>query len=326
MTMQFKKAVRENVGLLVGLIGPSGGGKTMSAMRLAAGISGGKPFAVIDTEARRALHYADRFNFDHAELRPPFRPQAYVDAIAAADKAGYQAIVVDSFSHEWNGDGGILDWQEEEFQRMGAREAVKMASWIKPKMAHKQLVQKLLQVRAHLILCHRAEEKVEMVKVDGKTQIIPKGWQPVCAKDFPYELTASFLLTPDAPGIPKPIKLQEQHKPLFPAGKPIDEDAGKRIAAWAKGGDAPRSSEDPPPEGKGFSWILSNGSAKHFENLIQLKQFVLAGLGKVNEDQAREIQVTNKDSLAVIHAIAPEIAAEIRQAFIAKLGGEDATV
>ncbi len=51
MTITFRRAVRENVGLVIGIAGPSGSGKTYSAMRLAAGISGGKPFAVIDTEA-----------------------------------------------------------------------------------------------------------------------------------------------------------------------------------------------------------------------------------------------------------------------------------
>lgn len=247
MTFQFRPAVRENVGLLIGLIGPSGSGKTYSAMRLASGIAAGKPFAVIDTEARRALHYADKFNFHHAELHPPFRPAAYVEAIQAADAAGYPVIVVDSMSHEWAGEGGILDWQEQELTRMAGddyrkREACKMAAWIKPKMAHKAMVQRLLQVKAHLILCHRAEEKVEMVKgQDGKTQIVPKGWQPICAKDFPYELTASFLLLPDQPGIPHPIKLQEQHRALFPIDRPITEASGHGIAKWASSGAAPRT-------------------------------------------------------------------------------------
>jgi hypothetical protein len=51
MSFLFRPALRENVGLLMGLIGPSGGGKTFSAMRLAAGIAGERRFAVIDTEA-----------------------------------------------------------------------------------------------------------------------------------------------------------------------------------------------------------------------------------------------------------------------------------
>ena len=248
MTFTFRKAVRENVGLWINLIGGTGGGKTFTAMRLASGIAGDKPFAVIDTENRRALHYADQFKFDHAELVPPFRPQAYSDAVVAADKAGYPVIVVDSGSHVWAGDGGILDWQDEEVTRMAGddwkkREAVKMAAWIKPKMAHKHMVQKLLQVRAHIILCLRAEEKIEMVKVNGKMEIQKKqsltgkdGWIPICDKNLPFEATCSFLLLASAPGIPHPIKLQEQHKALFPLERPITEESGRQLSQWAAGG------------------------------------------------------------------------------------------
>jgi hypothetical protein len=248
MSFVFKKAIREEVGLLIGLAGGTGSGKTFSAMRLAAGISGDRPFAVIDTEAGRAKHYADKFHFDHGDLHPPFSPQAYAEAIMAADMAGYPAIVVDSMTHEWAGEGGVLEMHEAELDRMAGddwkkREAVKMAAWIKPKMQHKKMVQRLLQVRAHLILCFRAEEKIEMIKGDdGKMKIVPKvtttgldGWVPVCEKNLPYELTTSFLLTANAPGMPKAIKLQEQHRPMFPPDKEINEESGKKVAAWASG-------------------------------------------------------------------------------------------
>lgn len=248
MNFAFRPAERRNVNLLIGLAGASGSGKTYTAMRLAQGMSGDKPFAVIDTENGRASHYADRFKFDVGELQAPFRPEAYQDAIMAADAAGYGVIVVDSMSHEWAGDGGLLDWQDDELTRMagqdwGKREKCAMAAWVRPKMAHKHMMQKLLQVKAHLILCFRAEAKVEMVKDDkGKLVIQPKasltgleGWIPVTEKTVPFELTASFLLTPEAPGFPKPIKLQEQHRTLFPLGEPITEESGLRIAEWASG-------------------------------------------------------------------------------------------
>src|SRR3989304_2014365 len=118
MSFEFRPAVREAVALLIGLIGPSGGGKTYTAMRLASGICGDKPFAVIDTEAGRAKHYADAFKFDHGDLKPPFRPNTYAEAIKAADEAGYPVIVVDSASHEHAGEGGLLDWHDEELNRM----------------------------------------------------------------------------------------------------------------------------------------------------------------------------------------------------------------
>ena len=249
MAFTFRKAVRENVGLLIGLAGGTGSGKTFTAMRLAAGIAGDKPFAVIDTEAGRAKHYADQFNFDHGDLAAPFSPQAYTEAIIAADQAKYPVIVVDSISHVWAGDGGVLDMQEQELNRMAGddwkkREACKMAAWIKPKMAHKHMVQKLLQIRAHLILAFRAEEKIEMIRnSEGKMEIVKKktdtgldGWVPISEKNLPYELTASFLLMARQPGIPLPIKLQQQHRALFPLDKPITEESGKLIAQWAAGG------------------------------------------------------------------------------------------
>ena len=247
----FRPAVRENVGLIIGLAGPSGSGKTFSAMRLAAGMSQGKRFAVIDTEAGRSKHYADRFAFDHADLQPPFRPRAYADAIKAADEAGYSVIVVDSFSHEHAGDGGLLDWHEEELERIAKddnkkRESCKMTAWIKPKTDHKRMVSRLLQVRAHLILCFRAEQKVDIVQTSDGMKVQPKkiasgfsDWIPICEKNLLYELTASFLLTPDHPGIPKPIKLEAQHRAVVSTTSPLDEQAGQKLAEWASGATAP---------------------------------------------------------------------------------------
>jgi len=252
MAFDFRPATRENVGLLIGLSGSSGSGKTFTAMRLAAGISGAAPFCVIDTEAGRAKHYADRFRFDHGDLRAPFTPDRYAEAITAAAARDYAVIVVDSMSHEWAGDGGVLDQQEDELDRMAGtdwkkREACKMASWIKPKMAHKRMMQQLLQVRPHLILCFRAEPKIEMVRTDkGTWEVREKqtltglnGWVPISEKNLPYELTASFLLMADRPGVPLPIKLQEQHRALFPANEPITESSGVQLAAWAAGGSTP---------------------------------------------------------------------------------------
>jgi len=256
MSFVFRPATRENVPLLVGLSGGTGSGKTYSALRLAKGIAGDRPFAVIDTEAGRAKHYADQFKFDHGDLKPPFTPERYADAIAAADAAHYSVAVVDSTSHEWAGEGGILDWHDDELDRMAGtdwkkRDACNMAAWIKPKVAHKQMVMRLLQLRAHVILCFRAEPKVEMTREGGAWKIVEKkslvglhGWIPITEKNLPFELTASFLLMAEHPGVPLPIKLQEQHRAIFPLDRPITERAGQLLAEWAKGG-APATRVDP---------------------------------------------------------------------------------
>jgi len=74
----FKPAIRENVSLLIALAGASGSGKTYSALRLAKGLAPTGKIAFIDTEARRGLHYADQFDFMHADMRPPFRPENFL--------------------------------------------------------------------------------------------------------------------------------------------------------------------------------------------------------------------------------------------------------
>lgn len=244
MTITFRDAKRANVPLLILLAGGTAAGKTESAMRLATGLSGGKPFAVIDTESGRALHKADDYTFKHALLDEPFTPERYAEAVKVADDAAFPVIVIDSGSHEYEGVGGVLDIQTAEFERMGSREGARMASWIEPKRRHKRFVQQLLRVRAHVILCLRAEDKIEVTKdANNRTVVRPKesligadGWIPICEKRLPFEATISLLLTADAPGVPKPIKLERRHRELVPLDRPLDEGVGKALAAWAAGG------------------------------------------------------------------------------------------
>lgn len=250
MTYEFREPKREGAPLLIGISGGSGSGKTYSSFLVARGLAGGKPFAVIDTENGRALHYTDFFpDMRHTHLRPPFSPARYAEAIRDADAAGFPVIVVDSASHEYEGDGGVLRMQEEEFAKLGGYDGVKMLSWAKPKQEHKAYVRQLLQTKAHVILNMRAEDKIEMVddpEKPGKKKVVAKasligaeGWIPIMEKRLPFELTLSLLLTPDAPGVPKPVKLQEQHKPMVPLDRPLDEQVGRQLAEWAAGGSTP---------------------------------------------------------------------------------------
>src|SRR3972149_2454708 len=97
MSYTFRKAIREHTSVLLAVAGSSGAGKTARARRRARGLAGDRGrVALIDTEAGRALHYAERFDFDHCDLKPPFAPSAYADAIAAAEGAGYPGVVVGS--------------------------------------------------------------------------------------------------------------------------------------------------------------------------------------------------------------------------------------
>lgn len=235
MTFQFAPAKREQVSLLIALAGASGSGKTYSALRLAKGMAPSGKIAFIDTEARRGLHYAEQFQFMHADMRPPFRPAAFIEGIRAAEESGAEVVIIDSFSHEYDGEGGIMDWADE-LERGGTKSP---GNWKVPKHAHKKLMNALLQCRASIIFCLRADEKIKIARENGKTVVEPLGWMPICEKRFMFEMTASFTLTPDRPGIPNfslPHKLQAQHRPMFSDRAPIGEDAGKALAEWAKGG------------------------------------------------------------------------------------------
>jgi hypothetical protein len=73
---------------------------------------------------------------------------------------------------------------------------------------------------------------------NGREQVVvvPIGWVSVCEKNVPYEMTTSFMLTPDKPGYPHPIKIQEQHRALFPLDRPITRQTGIELAKWCAGG------------------------------------------------------------------------------------------
>lgn len=249
-SFEFNDAVRADINLLILLAGGTGSGKTESAMRLATGLAAGKKFCVVDTENGRALHKADDYDFAHVPFEPPFTPERYAEAVKAADEKGYPVIVVDSGSHEWEGEGGVLDAQTAEFERMGSKEGARMASWIQPKARHKRFVQQLLRTRAHVILCLRAQDQIEIVKQGDKTVVRAKeslvgvqGWIPIVEKRLPFEATISLMLLQGKPGVPVPVKLERRHAGLVPLDQPLSEEVGVALAEWARGGTAQPSVE-----------------------------------------------------------------------------------
>lgn len=247
----LKKAVRERTPLLLGLVGASGSGKTYSALRLARGIQkvvGGR-IAVIDTEARRALHYADNFDFDHMVFGAPFGPLRYLEAIEAA-AAVASVVVVDSTSHEHEGPGGVLEMHESEVERLSkawgvSRDKANMSAWQKPKSERRRFINEVLQMPTNFIFCFRAKEKVKVDK-QGKPQ--PQGWMPIAGEEFIYEMALNCLLYPGSGGVPawhpsEPgenaiVKLPGQFVDIFMRefkGQPLSEDIGERLAKWAAG-------------------------------------------------------------------------------------------
>jgi hypothetical protein len=247
---KFIPARRENINLFVGLAGGTGSGKTKSALRLARGIVGPNGrIAAGDTEGRRMSYYAGHDKFDVTDIEPPFEPPIFRRLAEDAEAAKYDCLIIDSMSHEWAGDGGVLEWHEHELDRFVAaalarepdadeekvRNAQNMRAWIKPKSAHKSMINSFLQRRIPIIFCFRAEERVKPTTGGGVQNL---GWQPIGDQRFMFELTTMITLGNDEPGVVNyklPRKIHEDHLGYFPDGVQISERAGEYLAMWAKG-------------------------------------------------------------------------------------------
>jgi hypothetical protein len=220
------------------------------------------------------LHYADLFNFRHVQFDQPFGSLDYLAALQHCVKQGASVVIVDSMSHEHEGPGGMLDMHDQELDRLAGsdwakRERVKMLAWQKPKAARRTLINGLLQLNANFIFCFRAKQSVRPMKVGGKTEVVPQGFMPIAGDEFVFEMTVNCLLLPAARGIPtwnpenvgerQMVKPAEQFKHIFAEPRPLDEDIGRALAEWARGGSSsprPPSSSDAataPPDSSASS-------------------------------------------------------------------------
>jgi hypothetical protein len=255
--------------LLVGLAGPSSSGKTFSALVLATGMceemgaDPAKSIFFIDTENRRGLHYANLFRFKHVPFSPPFGSLDYVAAIDYCLKAGAKVIVIDSMSHEHEGDGGMVDAHAKEVERRSGgdwkkAQAIQMLCWQKPKQDRRKLLNKLTQSNAHFILCYRAKETAKPdPKATGQDKVKQMGFTAITGDEFIFEATISTILKPNSGGVPtwssdlegerKSIKVAEQFKWVRGMEGPLTRDLGKRLARWAKGDDTPAAGQATGP-------------------------------------------------------------------------------
>lgn len=253
----FREARPVNTFVKIALAGPQNSGKTVSALRIAAGLCG--KTCVIDTENKRSLKYAGSFKFDHLSVDPPFSAENYEAAILAAVKAGYQNIIVDSMSHEHEGPGGMLDQVstyldkktadiENETQREKQKDKLKFSAFIAPKAARTRLIQFGIQrVPANIILCFRAKEKIAMIKEKwenastGKSgeKTVPTsiGLQPIGGEEFYFEMDVLIMLTEGGNGKPDWTQTAARINE-FPAGRmteylkgvqQLNEDVGAKL-------------------------------------------------------------------------------------------------
>lgn len=190
MSNPFVKAVRTQSRLRLGLDGPSGSGKTYTALMAATAMAKGGKIAVIDTERNSASLYSDQFTFDVVCL-DNFHPQNYVDMIHAAEEGGYAVIVIDSLSHAWEGEGGVLDQHDAAVKRQKVQNS--FTAWKDVTPIHRDLVDAILQSKCHIIVTMRSKTEyvLEEVESNGRKIQRPKkvGMAPVQRQGMEYEFT-----------------------------------------------------------------------------------------------------------------------------------------
>ncbi len=239
--LNIAPVTRSGIRLLISLYGLSETGKTLSALRLAAGIEPDPAKRMLlDTEGgQRGRAYVDHIDggYLYAHLTRPFTPERYAEAINEIEARGVNLLVIDSISHAWFGEGGILDMVEV------ANEKNDMAKWARPKRRLAKMTGRLLSSDLHVILCSRAKQPLIEEFVDGRKKLVPGPVVPIQEKSLRFDMTIMAQMLGDGEfTIGKPAgKCPGMLREIFAAGQVMDEAMGRKLREWAQaeGGKSP---------------------------------------------------------------------------------------
>lgn len=226
--MQLQQTQRHNVKLRLGISGASGFGKTYSALQLAYGMTNDwSKIAVIDTENASASLYSDLGNFNVLNLSAPYTPERYVEAIDICEKANMEVIIIDSITHEWQGEGGCLQIHEQ----LGGR----FQDWARVKPRHQKFIDKILSTSCHIITTARRKTDYSLdISNNGKSKVVKHGTKEITSEGFEYELSVNFELINEH----HLCKVSKDRTKLF-SNKPefiIDSTIGKQLVNWCNEG------------------------------------------------------------------------------------------
>lgn len=240
MSFQFTKAVKGKGKARIALIGPSGSGKTMSALFIAKAL--GERIALVDTENGSASKYAGEAgvpDFDTLNLGE-FSPQTYVEAIHAAEAAGFDVLIIDSLSHAWMGKGGALEMVDNVSKR--SKSGNSFTAWREVTPHHNALVDALVQCKLHLIVTMRAKAEY-VLQTDERGKQVPKkvGMAPIQREGLDYEFDIVGDIDLDHNFVISKTRCRALDSAVIT--KP-DEKLGQTIRAWLESG------KDVPPPAK----------------------------------------------------------------------------
>lgn len=274
---------------------PSGGGKTYSALRLATGMAQeieretGKKAKILmgNTEQKRGYYYADEFDYDIVDIEAPHNPEKYVDFINFAVEQGYDILIIDSTSHEWEGRGGCLELH----QQAGGQ----YQSWAKVTPRHNKFIEAIADSPIHLIATMRGKDQYEMSKDDrGKATVQKLGVGAKQRDGFEYEFTCTFLIDQKT----NMAEVQKDNTHIFEneTATILTEAYGEKIMRWANSGEGYTPPVRGRDENQGESVSLEDiqaeiislcnelGGTKNQKLMDTLKSYVKNGNPKAIKD------------------------------------------
>jgi len=186
----FRKAERRKAKLRLAITGPAGSGKTYGALQIAQGLGG--RIAMIDTENGSGDLYSSICEYDITNINAPFDPRKYIQAIHDAENEGYDVLIIDSLSHCWISEGGLLDMKE---QLATSGKYNSFSAWSKVTPIQNKLIEAMLTSKCHIISTMRSRtDYVQVINDKGRTEIRKVGLAPVQRDGMDYEFSVVFDL------------------------------------------------------------------------------------------------------------------------------------
>lgn len=242
--MEIRKAARQQSKIRIGVSGPSGSGKTLGALKLAKGLVGSwDKIVVIDSENKSADLYSHLGDYSVLPISAPYSPEKYTEAIHLCEKEGFEVIIIDSGTHEWEGKGGCLEINERLAQAKFKGNT--WSAWSETTPRHQKFIDAMIQSPAHVICTLRSKVETAM---DADTKKVKKiGVKAITREGVDYEFTIMFELDRDG----HYATASKDRTGMYSESDPfqLNEAVGETIKAWCNSGKPPipEKQENPNP-------------------------------------------------------------------------------
>lgn len=296
--MLIRKAQRKVTKARVGITGPSGSGKTLTALLMAYGMTGDwDKIGLIDTENRSADLYAETVKagvhigeFPKIDIEPPYTTEKYIEAIKAFEDYGVDVIIIDSLSHAWAGEGGLLE-QKDQVAKTGNKNSY--TAWAEMTPKQNRMVESILKAKAHVFTTMRSKTEY-VLEANEKGKQVPRkvGMAPVQRDGLEYEFTMVMDLTAD-----HIATVSKDRTGLFDGQYFVPTvETGKTLLEWLESGE--KLIEQDSIVKINTKWIELGLNPDHVD--AQAKKLYGAPLQSITEKQAQEFIDTLNEKLKTL--------------------------